>query len=172
MTQEIPAMVIELLQQRQAMLATVSEGNPHAGMVAVAGVSDGSAVLLHLSRLAAHTRHLLVHPTLALLWCEPDRVDVADVQTLARLTLYGTAQLVARDDAEYASLQAMYLHRLPAATMLFDFRDFELFKVIIDHGRFVGGFGQAFNLSTTDMQFAVATVVRQWSSRDHSGPAK
>jgi hypothetical protein len=60
MTQEIPAMVVELLTQRQAMLATVSEGNPHAGMVAVAGVPDGSAVLLHLSRFATHTRHCSV----------------------------------------------------------------------------------------------------------------
>jgi putative heme iron utilization protein len=172
MTQEIPAMVVELLQQRQAILATVSDGNPHAGMVAVAGVPDGSAVLLHLSQLAAHTRHLLVHPALALLWCEPDHADVVDVQTLARLTLYGTAQLVARDDGEYASLQAIYLRRLPAATMLFDFRDFNLFKVVIDHGRFVGGFGKALNLSTGELQQSVATAVRQWSSRDHSGPAK
>ena len=172
MTQKIPAMVIELLQQRQAMLATVHEGNPHAGMVAATGTPDGQAILLHLSQIAAHTRHLLVHPAVALLWCEPDHVDVADVQTLARLTLYGTVQLVAREDAEYASLQAFYLRRLPAATMLFDFRDFALFKVVIDHGRFVGGFGQARNLSTADMQLAVATAVRQWSSRDHSAPAK
>ena len=161
MSQEIPAMVRELLQQRQAMLATVHEGNPHAGMVAATGTPDGQAILLHLSQLAAHTRHLLVHPAVALLWCEPDRADVADVQTLARLTVYGQAQLVARDAAEYASLQAIYLRRFPTATMLFDFRDFNLFKVVIDHGRFVGGFGQALNLSTAALQQSVATAVRQ-----------
>ena len=172
MSQEIPAMVRELLQQRQAMLATVHEGNPHAGMVAATGTPDGQAILLHLSQLAAHTRHLLVHPAVALLWCEPDRADVADVQTLARLTVYGQAQLVARDAAEYASLQAIYLRRFPTATMLFDFRDFNLFKVVIDHGRFVGGFGQALNLSTAELQQSVATAVRQLSSPDHSGPAK
>ena len=161
MSQEIPAMVVTLLHQRQAMLATVHEGNPHAGMVAATGTPDGQAILLHLSQLAAHTRHLLVHPAVALLWCEPDRADVADVQTLARLTVYGQAQLVARDAAEYASLQAIYLRRFPAATMLFDFRDFNLFKVVIDHGRFVGGFGQALNLSTAALQQSVATAVRQ-----------
>ena len=172
MPQEIPAMVVELLQQRQAMLATVHEGNPHAGMVAATGTPDGQAILLHLSQLAAHTRHLLAHPAVALLWCEPDRADVTDVQTLARLTVYGAAQLVARDVAEYASLQAIYLRRFPTATMLFDFRDFNLFKVVIDHGRFVGGFGQAMNLSTVALQQSVATAVRQWSSPAHSGPAK
>jgi heme iron utilization protein len=161
MSQEIPAMVVTLLHQRQAMLATVHEGNPHAGMVAATGTPDGQAILLHLSQLAAHTRHLLVHPAVALLWCEPDRADVADVQTLARLTVYGQAQLVARDTAEYASLQAIYLRRFPTATMLFDFRDFNLFKVVIDHGRFVGGFGQACNLSTAELQQSVATAVRQ-----------
>ena len=161
MSQEIPAMVVTLLHHRQAMLATVHEGNPHAGMVAATGTPDGQAILLHLSQLAAHTRHLLVHPAVALLWCEPDRADVADVQTLARLTVYGQAQLVARDAAEYASLQAIYLRRFPTATMLFDFRDFNLFKVVIDHGRFVGGFGQALNLSTAALQQSVATAVRQ-----------
>jgi hypothetical protein len=44
--------------------------------------------------------------------------------------------------------------------MLFDFRDFNLFKVVIDHGRFVGGFGQALNLSTAALQQSVATAVR------------
>lgn len=161
MSQEIPAMVVTLLHQRQAMLATVHEGNPHAGMVAATGTPDGHAILLHLSQLAAHTRHLLVHPAVALLWCEPDRADVADVQTLARLTVYGQAQLVARDAAEYASLQAIYLRRFPTAKMLFDFRDFNLFKVVIDHGRFVGGFGQAMNLSTAALQQSVATAVKQ-----------
>jgi putative heme iron utilization protein len=104
---------------------------------------------------------LLAHPAVALLWCELDRADVADVQTLARLTVYGQAQLVARDAAEYASLQAIYLRRFPTATMLFDFCDFNLFKVVIDHGRFVGGFGQALNLSTAALQQSVATAVRQ-----------
>ena len=97
MSQEIPAMVVTLLHQRQAMLATVHEGNPHAGMVAATGTPDGHAILLHLSQLAAHTRHLLVHPAVALLWCEPDRADVADVQTLARLTVYGRICLIASD---------------------------------------------------------------------------
>jgi heme iron utilization protein len=161
MSQEIPAMVVTLLHQRQAMLATIHEGNPHAGMVAATGTPDGQAILLHLSQLAAHTRHLLVHPAVALLWCEPDRADVTDVQTLARLTVYGQAQLVARDAAEYASLQAIYLRRFPTATMLFDFRDFNLFKVVIDHGRFVGGFGQALNLSTAELLQSVAAAVRQ-----------
>ena len=161
MSQEIPAMVVTLLHQRQAMLATIHEGNPHAGMVAATGTPDGQAILLHLSQLAAHTRHLLAHPAVALLWCEPDRADVTDVQTLARLTVYGQAQLVARDAAEYASLQAIYLRRFPTATMLFDFRDFNLFKVVIDHGRFVGGFGQALNLSTAELQQSVAAAVRQ-----------
>ena len=92
MSQEIPAMVVTLLHQRQAMLATVHEGNPHAGMVAATGTPDGQAILLHLSQLAAHTRHLLVHPAVALLWCEPDRADVADVQTLARLTVLAVSK--------------------------------------------------------------------------------
>lgn len=51
--------------------------------------------------------------------------------------------------------------------MLCDFRDFNLFKVVIDHGQSVGGFGQALDLATADLQRAVATAVRQWSCPDH-----
>lgn len=101
--------MVTLLQQRQAVLATVHQGNPYAGMVAATGTPDGQVMLLHLSQLAAHTRHLLVHPAVALLWCEADRADVSDVQSLARVTVYGVAQVVARDDDEYAALQTIYL---------------------------------------------------------------
>lgn len=59
MTQEIPAMVVELLQLRQRMRATVHYGNPMPAWWRWLVVSAGSAVLLHLSRLAAHTRQLL-----------------------------------------------------------------------------------------------------------------
>lgn len=101
--------MVTLLQQCQALLATVYQGNPHAGMVAATGTSDGQVMLLHLSQLAAHTRHLLAHATLALLWCEANRADVSDVQSLARVTVYGVTQVVARDDDEYAALQTIYL---------------------------------------------------------------
>lgn len=103
---------------------------------------------------------IVAHPAVELLWGEPGHADVTDAQTVARLTLDGTAQMVARAAPEYASLQPLYLRRLWAATMLCDFRDFNLFKVVIDHRRLWGDVCQVRNLSTAELQFAVAAAVR------------
>lgn len=145
MTNQDYATVIQrLCQQRQAALATVAaDGAPHVGMVAFAVEPDGSALLLHLSTLAAHTRQLLAEPRVSLLLAEPDSTEVDDVQTLARITIYGHAQPVAVDDARYAICRAAYLRRFAAAEMRFGFADFVLVRVVVDQARFVGGFAQA-----------------------------
>ena len=170
MTDEHLDTCIALLCQRQAMLATTGDDGPNAGMVAVVTTADGD-LLIHLSRLAAHTRQILAQPQVAILLCQPDDERmVADVQTLPRLTIYGTAHVVPRDHADYASLQQIYLQRLPAATMLFDFTDFVLFRVVIARGRFVGGFAQAHNLSREVLTQTGIAAFRRWSSRDHSAP--
>ncbi|MFM7680119.1 MAG: pyridoxamine 5'-phosphate oxidase family protein [Roseiflexaceae bacterium] len=167
MTDEYLDTCIDLLCQRQAMLATTGDDGPNAGMVAVVASADGD-LLLHVSRLAAHTRQILAQPQVALLLCQPDdESTVADVQTLPRLTIYGTAQVVPRDHPDYAPLQQVYLQRLPAATMLFEFTDFVLCRVVIDRGRFVGGFAQARNLARESLVQASMAAFRRWSSPDH-----
>jgi putative heme iron utilization protein len=112
-------------------------------MVAFAIEPDGSALLLHLSTLAAHTRQLLAEPRVSLLLVEPDSAEVDDVQTLARITIYGLAQPITVDDARYATCRAAYLRRFAAAEMRFGFTDFVLVRVVVDQARFVGGFAQA-----------------------------
>jgi len=170
MTDEYLDTCIALLCQRQAMLATHGDDGPNAGMVAVVASADGD-LLMHLSRLAAHTRQILAQPQVAILLCQPDdEHTVADVQTLPRVTLYGVAQVISRDQPDYAPLQQTYLRRLPAATMLFDFPDFVLLRVVVERGRFVGGFAQARNLTREVLVQASVAAFRRWSSRDHVAP--
>jgi putative heme iron utilization protein len=141
-----------LCQHRHAALATVAaDGAPHVGMVAFAIAPDGSALVLHLSTLAAHTRHLLAEPRVSLLLSEPDQPDIDDVQTLARLTIYGQAQLLTPDDAVYADCRSAYLRRFAAAEMRFGFADFVLVRVVVDQARFVGGFAQARTLAQSQL---------------------
>jgi len=167
MTDEYLETCIELLCQRQAVLATHGDDGPNAGMVAVVASADGD-LLMHLSRLAAHTRQLLTNPQVVIVLCQADdERTVADVQTLPRVTLYGTAHVIPRDHADYAALQHTYLHRLPTATMLFDFTDFVLIRVVVARGRFVGGFAQAKNLTRDTLVQAGAAAFRRWSSRAH-----
>lgn len=150
--QDYATVIHHLCQHRHAALATVAaDGAPHVGMVAFAIAPDGSALVLHLSTLAAHTRHLLAEPRVSLLLSEPDQPDVDDVQTLARLTIYGQAQLLTPDDAVYADCRSAYLRRFAAAEMRFGFADFVLVRVVVDQARFVGGFAQARTLAQSQL---------------------
>ena len=145
MTQSDVATVVgALCQQRSAALATVApDGAPNVGMVAFAIEPDGTSLILHVSTLAAHTRQLLQDPRVAVLLTAPDYPDIVDVQTLARLSIAGTAQVLNTADTRYEACRAAYLRRFPAAEMRFGFADFVLVRVVVASSRFVGGFAQA-----------------------------
>ncbi len=107
------AIVAALLRgQRQAALGTLRDGVPFVSMVAYAIEPGFDGFLLHLSRFAQHTRQLLADPRASLLICEGDD-GRDDVQTLARITLVGSAAPVAADDLPAA--RERYLAWLPAA---------------------------------------------------------
>ena len=146
------ARVLTLLQQqRWAALATFNDdGSPEASMVAYAMGHHAGEIYLHLSELAPHTRNLMQSPRLALAISEPDTGE-GDPQRLARATLYGRAEPLEPGDTDYATARSCYLSRLPTAQRLFDFGDFHLFRLHVDTLRFVGGFGQAFTISSNEL---------------------
>jgi putative heme iron utilization protein len=121
-------------------------GSPFTSLVAYAAEPDFTGILLHLSRLAPHTRHLLAQPRAALLIHERDD-GRDDPQTLARITLIGAATPIAAESAGYAAARERYLARLPAAAPLFDFPDFALFRFVPSEARYIGGFARAYTLT-------------------------
>ena len=134
-----------LSEQRWACLGTLDEGRPFVSWVAYVVDGDGS-LLLHLSRLAKHTRNLLSDGAVSLAISEIDD-GRSDPQTLARITLDGVVEVVARDSAAYPSGRGRYLARLPDAAMLFDFEDFSLFRLAPQAARYVEGFGSTHRLN-------------------------
>lgn len=132
-----------LTEQRWGALATIGDdGEPYGSHVAFVMEPDFSAVLLHLSELAAHTKNLQSRATVSLSITEPDD-GRDDPQTLARASLQGTVVFVPRESKGYAAARHRYLARLPAAEPLFGFGDFQLFRLEIENVRFVGGFARA-----------------------------
>ena len=150
-TEEL-AIVANLIRgQRYGALGTLREGAPFVSMVAYAAEPDFGGLLLHLSRLAPHTRQILADPRASLLICERDD-GREDVQTLARITLVGAATPISRD--EHAQARERYLARLPAAAPLFDFPDFWLFRLAPQEARYVGGFARAYTLTPAHLRQA------------------
>lgn len=137
--------------QRWGALATVGgDGAPLASSVAFVLAPGARGFLLHLSRLAEHTRNLLERPAASLVIGEPDGGD-GDPQTLARFSVQGQAKVLEPGSSGYAALRAAYIARLPAAGERFGFSDFELFVLAPSRGHFVGGFARAFPLDADDV---------------------
>jgi putative heme iron utilization protein len=163
--EELTTVATLIRTQRVAALGTLRENNPFASMVAYVAEPDFGGLLLHLSRLAAHTKQLLAAPQSSLLICEPD--DGRDnVQTLARITLVGIATPIPAASAAYATARACYLARLPAAEMLFDFPDFALFRFLPSEARYVGGFARAYTLTPEQLRQAAKALATE--STEHT----
>jgi putative heme iron utilization protein len=114
-------------------------------MVAIAVESDFSAFYIHVSTLGKHTRDMQADPRVSLLLTETDD-HRPDPQTLARLSLNGTAEMLPRTNPHYPQVRHAYLTRFPEAEQLFSLGDFNLWRISPKGGRFVAGFAQAFNI--------------------------
>jgi putative heme iron utilization protein len=150
--EELATVATLIRSQRVAALGTLGDG-PFVSMVAYAAEPDFGGLLLHLSRLAVHTKQLSAAPRSSLLICERDD-DRDDPQTLARITLIGVATAIPAESPAYAGARACYLARQPAAETLFDFPDFTLFRFVPSQARYVGGFGRIYTLNPDHLRQA------------------
>jgi putative heme iron utilization protein len=149
---------ILLREQRQAALGTLTDsGAPFVSMVLYAletRVGAPPAAVIHVSRLAAHTRQLQADPRASLMIMQPD-TGAGDPQALARVTLECSATPLPPDSADYAAARAAYLGRLPTQEYLFAFPDFGLFRLELRSARYIGGFAQAFSLDIETLALAL-----------------
>ena len=132
-------------ETRVAALGTLRDGESNLAMVAYAFAEDFSAFYIHVSRLGKHTADMEKEPRVSMLIAERDDRR-ADPQTLARVSIRGIAEMLPKTDSSYAQIKKIYLERFPEAEQLFSLGDFNIWKIIPKGGRFVAGFGRAFNL--------------------------
>ncbi|HEY3910616.1 MAG TPA: pyridoxamine 5'-phosphate oxidase family protein [Stellaceae bacterium] len=118
----------------RAALATSLRGAPYASLVLVAADLDASPLLL-LSDLAQHSRNIAFEPRVSLLIDGTGR----DPEPLAgpRLTVLGRAE--ASVDPRLA---ARFVARHPSSTAYAGFADFRLYRVAVERGHLVAGFGR------------------------------
>lgn len=123
---------------RVATLATQTAGQPFAALVTPATAPD-LTILLWLSSMSEHTRHLVQDPRCALM--VTGRSQAANPQTTPRLTVTGLAERL--DDSQ---LKARWLALHPYAALYADFADFALWCVRPVAAQFVAGFARATRL--------------------------
>jgi putative heme iron utilization protein len=128
-----------------AALATTMAGRPYVSLVACACEVDASPLLL-LSDLAQHTKNLAANPQVSLLFAEEG--NDPDPLARPRLTLLGRAE---RCDAGHAA--ARYAARHPASAAYANFADFHLYRVTIERGHLVAGFGRIAWIEGDELRF-------------------
>jgi heme iron utilization protein len=142
-----------LAAARSATLATIYAGVPYASLVTPAVDEDGAVVLL-LSDLAAHTRHLKDNPACALLVMGSAQSE--NPQTIPRLNLNGVARPVPA-----GVVRALYLAAHPYAAQYIDFSDFSFWKITVSTSQYIGGFGNAGPLDVAALQHEISVLLRR-----------
>ncbi len=145
MSDQSPIDAARLLQRSAtaATLATVTAGQPFASLIAPAPAPDGSVLML-LSDLSEHTRHLRTEPRCSLLLAAPNHDP--NPQAGARLTLTGLAEL-----EPDRAMHARWVARHPYAAFYADFGDFHIFRLRPAAGLYIGGFASATRLRQPDL---------------------
>ena len=132
--------------QRIASLGTLHDGEPYVSMVPIALLPAGTGFVMHVSRLAAHTKDMLADPRVSLLVMAPQSVEVPP-PALPRVTVQGDAVQLPPESADHAAAKQAYLARFPQSAAIFDYGDFSLFLVRPRSIRIIGGFAEAKTLT-------------------------
>jgi putative heme iron utilization protein len=156
---ELTVVLEQLIHGRMiAALGTLHEGIPFVSMVTYAVASDGSFIL-HVSRLATHTRDMLDHPEVSLLITESEGSGKMP-QALARVTVQGRAKMLERDSQKHIDARDVYLLRFPDAAPLFEFSDFNIVIIKPMSARVIAGFGQAITITGDDFSTTVGGRIK------------
>jgi heme iron utilization protein len=129
----------------RAALATNLRGAPYASLVLVVADLDASPLML-LSDLAQHSRNIGFDPRVSLLFDATE--GHPDPLTGPRLTLIGKAEAI--DDPRRL---ARFTAHHPTSSVYSGFGDFQLYRVTVERGHLVAGFGRIHRIEGRDLLF-------------------
>lgn len=138
----------EVLRDKQLSLqmATIDgDGIPEASYAPF--VWYEGACYLFLSELARHAQNLKNNPSIGLLIIE-DESATRNQFARRRITWQGQAETIDRENQLFQTVMQSFRHRFGDFIDIIEpLQDFQLFEIVPGSGRFIKGFGQAFQLS-------------------------
>jgi putative heme iron utilization protein len=134
--------------QRLLALGVVVDDGPVVGLVPYAVASDFGALYVQASRLARHSQGLKAGGRWSGAIHEPDGPGKDPLQ-IPRVVLEGAVEVLVGDQPEFQPAARAFLARFPGAAMTLSLPDFGLYRLGIEGGRLVLGFGHAINLSAS-----------------------
>jgi len=124
-------------------LAVEVEDRPAIGVLPFFAAPDFSCLFVHASRLARHTRGLAEGAPFSAA-IQADRAADDDPLAVPRLLLDGHVELPGAEETE--TLAELWAASFPSAAMTLALSDFSFFRLRIETGRLVAGFGRAFGV--------------------------
>jgi hypothetical protein len=137
-----------LTGQRLLALGVIVDDQPVVGLVPYAVAPEVCARVVQASRLARHSQGLKAGGPWSGAIHEPDAPEKDPLQ-IPRVVLEGKVQLLAGGDPEFQPAARAFLSRFPGAAMTLALPDFSLYRLNVEGGRLVLGFGHAINLSAS-----------------------
>jgi putative heme iron utilization protein len=104
-------------------------------------------IYIYVSGLAVHTANIQVHPYVSVLFIE-DEAKADNIFARRRLNFDCTASLIDRETEKWNQIVNQFQERFgEIIEMLRSLADFRIFQLTPTQGRFVVGFGAAYNIS-------------------------
>jgi hypothetical protein len=140
-----------LVDERLLTLGLVTDGEPVVGLLPFAVAEDYSALYIQASQLARHGQGLTAGARFGAVVHRPDRPEEDPLQ-VPRVILEGVVDPLAGDHPEREAATRAFVRRFPKAAMTLALADFSLYRLDIQGGRLVAGFGSALSLSSGDLR--------------------
>ncbi|MBF2063583.1 MAG: pyridoxamine 5'-phosphate oxidase family protein [Calothrix sp. C42_A2020_038] len=133
------------------MLGTVSKnGIPNVSYTPFV-IDESKNIYIYVSGLSTHTQNLYTAPLASVMFIE-DELQSQQIFARRRLTYDCSAALVERDTELWNEVLQRYEERFGEIIKTFrDLPDFRIFQLKPNKGKFVIGFGAAYNVSASDL---------------------
>ena len=147
----------EVLQQLLSTIHTIQissitpNGLPNISYAPYVRGEDG-VYYIFISQLASHTEDLLANPAVAILLTE-DENNTRQVFARTRVIYHCRVEVVHSEGLLYEPLLSQFSEKFGNVFgVLRELPDFILFRLIPESGRFIKGFGQAYELKGEKLQ--------------------
>ncbi|MDB1124418.1 heme utilization protein HutZ [Vibrio algarum] len=143
--------IVEFRQQQKTLqMATLTyDGCPHVSYTPFVYLPDGYYILI--SDIAKHGQNIKSHQKVSIMMIE-DEQDSRSIYARKRLSFDTTANLVHREsDSWWEAIRALEQRFGEIVSNLSKLGDFHMYQLIPEKGRFVKGFGKAFDVTGSDL---------------------
>ena len=150
-----PTLVYQALRQSTSsvQLATINRDNLPEASYAPCVWYEGDCYLF-LSGLSSHTDNLENNPGISLLLLEEG--SPANAFARKRASLHGSARVIGRDEETFDRVMRVFHESFGKVMQIIEpLPDFRLFRVSLEAGSFVRGFGQAYALAGEKLESLV-----------------